>query len=171
MVLKNCLMAKLIIPLLDDNIAKEDVSENSGLVGIYTEDINKPYLDNHIFLMYDTDVNTIEAMNRYRKFRQLDTLYNYRYVIINRKHYIIYTFTRVNNKEINNIIDNGLVLKHKDALNIYNFWKDLDEKTSRRIFRINYTNSIDLKSVLPEEDYYPYEDKLPQRMDNKKPVE
>mgnify|MGYP007054770753 CR=1 FL=1 len=159
--LKSYLVTKLLIPLLDDNITKEDVSPNSGFVAAYTEDINRPYLDNHIFLLYDTEVNTIEAMNRYKKFRCLDTLYNYRYVIVNRKHYMIYTFTRVNNKEITNIINTGLVSKHKDALNIYNFWKDLDEDTTRRIFKLKYSNSIELIHSVPEEDYYPYEDKLP----------
>ena len=75
MELKSYLLAKLIIPLLDDNITREDVSPNSGFVGIYTEDINKPYLDNHIFLLYDSEVNTIEAMNRHKKFKLLDDIY------------------------------------------------------------------------------------------------
>ena len=53
MELKNYnLTTKLIIPLLDDNIVLEDVSEESGFVNAYTDDINKPFYDNHIFLLY-----------------------------------------------------------------------------------------------------------------------
>ena len=44
---------KLIIPLLDKNLTKEMVSPEAGFVGAYTNDVNKPALDDHILLMYD----------------------------------------------------------------------------------------------------------------------
>ena len=57
MELKNYnLTTKLIIPLLDDNIVLEDVSEESGFINAFTDDINKPFYDNHIFFIFSYKV-------------------------------------------------------------------------------------------------------------------
>ena len=72
------LTTKLIVPLLDDNIVLEDVSEESGFVNAYTDDINKPFYDNHIFLLYKS-VDTIESLRRFQKFNKLTTIHNIRY--------------------------------------------------------------------------------------------
>ena len=83
MELKNYnLTTKLIIPLLDDNIVLEDVSEESGFVNAFTDDINKPFYDNHIFLLYKS-VDTIESLRRFQKFNKLTTIHNIRYITIN----------------------------------------------------------------------------------------
>ena len=61
-----------ILPLIDDSITLDDISINSGFINAYTEDINRPYLEDKVFLLYDSKVNTAESMNRFRKFRDLD---------------------------------------------------------------------------------------------------
>ena len=155
MELKNYnLTTKLIIPLLDDNITLEDISEESGFVNAFTEDINKPYYDNHIFLLYKS-VDTIESLRRFQKFNVLETIHNIRYITINKEHYIVYTFVKIN-KDINNILKCGQCFNPKDALEINNFWKDIDNDLFQRLFIPQYEYTKDIKDVLPEEDYYPY---------------
>ena len=155
MELKNYnLTTKLIIPLLDDNITLEDVSEESGFVNAFTEDINKPYYDNHIFLLYKS-VDTIESLRRFQKFNILETIHNIRYITINKEHYIVYTFVKIN-KDINNILKCGQCFNPKNSLEINNFWKNIDNDLFQRLFIPQYEYSKDIKDVLPEEDYYPY---------------
>ena len=82
-----------ILPLIDDSITLDDISINSGFINAYTEDINRPYLEDKVFLLYDSKVNTAESMNRFRKFRDLDTLYNMKYIQINKHPYTVYCFS------------------------------------------------------------------------------
>lgn len=155
MELKNYnLTTKLIIPLLDDNIVLEDVSEESGFVNAFTDDINKPFYDNHIFLLYKS-VDTIESLRRFQKFNKLTTIHNIRYITINNEHYIVYTFVKIN-KDINNILKCGQCFNPKNSLEINNFWKNIDNDLFQRLFIPQYEYSKDIKDILPEEDYYPY---------------
>lgn len=155
MELKNYnLTTKLIIPLLDDNITLEDISEEAGFVNAYSSDINRPYLENHIFLMYKS-IDTIECLNRYQKFNKLDTIYNKTYITINGEHYIVYTFIK-KNKEINKILKCGQCFNKKEALNINNFWKNIDNDMFQRLFAPQFEYSKKINDVLPEEDYYSY---------------
>lgn len=159
MVLKNYnLIAKLIVPLLDENIKLEDLSKESGFVNAYTEDINKPFYYNHIFLLYES-VDTKESLERFQKFNKLKTIHNRRYVTINNKHYIVYTFIKIN-KDINNILKCGQVFNPKNSLIINKFWKDLDSEMFQKCFHPRYELSEEIKDILPEEDYYPYEPQL-----------
>ena len=148
------LTTKLIIPLLDDNITLEDVSEKSGFIGAYNYDINRPYLENHIFLMYKS-IDTIECLNRYQKFNKLDTIYNKTYITIKGEHYIVYTFVKTNN-EINKILKCGQCFNPKNSLKINNFWKNIDNDMFQRLFAPQFEYSKKINDVLPEEDYYSY---------------
>ena len=155
MELKNYnLTTKLIIPLLDDNIVLEDVSEESGFVNAFTDDINKPFYDNHIFLLYKS-VDTIESLRRFQKFNKLTTIHNIRYITINNEHYIVYTFVKIN-KDINNILKCGQCFNPKNSFEINNFWRNIDNDLFQRLFIPQYEYSKDIKDILPEEDYYPY---------------
>ena len=145
---------KLIVPLLDDNLTLDDVCEDSGFVNAFTEDINKPFYDNHIFLLYKS-IDTKKSLDRFQKFNKLETIHNSRYITIDREHYIVYTFIK-RNKNINNILKCGQCFNPKDALEINNFWKNIDNDLFQRLFVPQYEYSKDIKDVLPEEDYYPY---------------
>lgn len=156
MELKNYnLITKLIVPLLDDNLVLDDVCEASGFINAFTDDINKPFYDNHIFLLYKS-IDTKESLNRFQKFNQLETIHNKRYITINKEHYIVYTFIK-KDKNINNILKSGQCFNPKDSLLINNFWKDIDADMFQRLFTPHYEYSKKIKEILPEEDYYPYE--------------
>lgn len=156
-------VSKLVVPLLDDNIDPDDLSLESGFINAYTDDINRPYFDNHIFLMYDSNIATVKSMNRFRKFKALGTLFTSRYVTINKKHYIIYVFSRVpKGNELKNVLNGSGCISAAAKLSIYNFWKDVPfESYSHEIFLPHFRFCKPVQAELPEEDYYPYEQEKP----------
>ena len=112
-----------ILPLVDDSITLDDVSTNSGFINAYTEDINRPYLEDKVFLLYDSKVNTVESMNRFRKFRDLDTLYNMKYIQINKHPYTVYCFSNpTNKKDISSLISIGKKIKTNESFKLIKFW-------------------------------------------------
>ena len=84
---------KLIVPLLDKSFEKEDISEESGFVEGYLQDINRPYLDNHIFLLYDGKLDTVAKLKRDEKIRKMPTLYGRYTIHIKNVPYLLYVFS------------------------------------------------------------------------------
>ena len=64
-----------IVPLLDDNLTWRDLTVESGFINAYTSDKNRPYLEDKVFLVYDSSVNTRESLDRYCKLKNLDTVF------------------------------------------------------------------------------------------------
>lgn len=151
-------VSKLIVPLLDDTLTREDLLPDSGFVDAYTEDINRPYLEDMVFLMYKSKAP--KALLRFIKFKKLDTIHSTRYITINKEHYTVYAFNKVKNKkDINNLISGKDISSTNNKLRIYNFWQKSEiESLIDRIFGIHYRFSDSIREILPEEDYYPYEE-------------
>jgi hypothetical protein len=149
-----------IVPLLDDNITWSDLTVESGFINAYTTDKNRPFLEEKIFLIYDSSVNTKESMNRYKKFRQLDSLYNTKYITINNKHYMIYCFSKLKyKKDINNLQLVGKTSTIDAALEINRFWTNVPvPELAQRLFLNTYRFGESMNAELPEEDYYSYEE-------------
>lgn len=148
-----------IVPLLDDNITQSDLSEESGFVNAYTNDINRPYLYDNIFLMYKSSANTIESMNRFKKFKQLDTIHNTIYITINGEHYIVYTFQKVKNRlDVKNLLIGSKCIDLNSKLYISNFWGcTTANDLTYRLFLPHYKLGDTIEATFPEEDFYPYE--------------
>lgn len=141
---------KTIIPLIDDNISKEDINESEGFINAYTEDINRPYLDCHVFLMYNWD--DIKSVRVFYKFRNLSSFYGYKIIYIKGKPYIVYTF--VSNSLINRLKRGTAILRDVNKLRILQFWQFKDPWITLNVMR--GTISCDSpQEVLPEEDYLP----------------
>ena len=51
---------KVLIPLLGENMMLEDISEDVVFYDAYTSNIDNPYLDSHIFLVYSNLCHTDE---------------------------------------------------------------------------------------------------------------
>lgn len=150
-----------ITPLLNDKITLNDITEESGFINAYTSDINRPYLEDKIFLLYDSHVNTKESLERFCKFKNLDTLHNMTYMTINKHHYTVYCFNNpIYKEEINNLKNIGKTNNLNTNLKIYNFWKDVPiPKLNERLFFPNCCFGEYINAELPEEDYYDYLDK------------
>lgn len=146
---------KLIIPLLDNVITKADLSEKAGFVGAYSEDINRPYLDNHIFLLYAYNVLTNEAIETWKKLKEARNLYNvYKFKIKNIP-FIMFAFTIIN-KSIKYIIYDSIALNENEKMRIISFWNLQDADINRYMLNpkcVMYNKFVN--NVIPEQDYEP----------------
>ena len=143
---------KFIIPLLNENITLKDISNQAGFVDIYSEDINRPYLDNHIFLMYDMST-TKEAFETNIKLKSMKNLYNVYNIKINNNSYTLYAFT-ITSKSIKNIKRNAFSFSDKEKMRIFAFWNFTDINA----FMLNPMSLLRIcfvSKVVPEEDYIP----------------
>lgn len=154
-------VSKFIVPLLDDNLTLEDISEESGFVNAFSTDKNRPYLEDKVFLLYKSTTNTVESLTRFRKFNSLDTIYNTRFITIKGEHYTVYAFNRVAyRKDIKNLLTGNSLVSLQAKLEISNFWKTLPtDDLNLRLFLPHYRFAENIEATVPEEDFYPYEQK------------
>lgn len=143
-----------MVPLCDSNITWQDLTVEAGYVNAYTTDKNRPYLEDKVFLVYKSNVNTKESLERFIKFSHLETVHTIRYVKINKKHYTIYCFSNPKYiKDIKYLRNMGKPLTTKASLDIYKFWNnvpvpDLDD----RLFSSYYKLGDFIEAEIPEED-------------------
>lgn len=146
---------KLIIPLIDNGIKLSDLSAQSGFVNIFSEDINRPYLDNHIFLLYSSTVLTNEAFEREARFKTLKSYYNMYEVEIGGMAFVLYAFV-ILNKSIKNIMSGSVTLSIDDKNRINAFWNLSDRDVNTYMLNPLYVMySKFVNNVVPEEDYRP----------------
>lgn len=144
---------KLIIPILDDIFELKDFSEESGFIDAYLENINKPYLDNHIFLLYDGNLDTAEKLERDCKIRKSKYLYSRETIRINNKYYLLYTFINTS-KYILKLREGILPAGEKDFMKIILFWQLKDGFINSLIY--DRRRSFETKGIIvPEQDYVP----------------
>lgn len=148
------LTLKLIIPQLDDILTIDDLSEKSGFVGAYTSDINRPYLDNHTFLMYDLSNKTKEAYDREWKFRKLSNLHGWNIIYIKDKPYKIYTFCN-HTEDIQNCIKGKHPNNTISLSKVATFWNNTDITVIDYLFQSKLGDLEIDTSTVPEEDYRP----------------
>ncbi len=147
-------VSKFIVPLIDDNITEADLSEEAGFVDAYTEDKNRPYLEDKVFLMYKP-TRTQQSLDTYLKLSKLDSLYNIKYITINREHFTIYCFVTLN-KDINQLKKGSRFKSVNSRVRILNFWSTKSDDLVRRVFLPDFQFNEPIREELPEEDYYPY---------------
>ena len=151
-----------IVPLMDDNLTWRDLTVESGFINAYTTDKNRPYLEDKVFLVYDSEVNTKESLERYCKFEHLDTVFNKRYITINKHHYTVYCLNNPKyKKDINQLKSIGKVYNAQTASEITCFWNNVPvPELAARLYYPTYRSGESIIAELPEEDYYPYEESL-----------
>ena len=138
---------KAIIPLIDNGISLDDIQDNT-FVGCFTEDKNRPFLDNHIFLLYKWGKE--KSTKVFYKFRQIKSFYGYKVMYINGESYIVYAFT--SNPSINRLKKGNAILGDVSKLRILRFWQYKDDWVTINIMR--GTVMCDPASgTVPEEDY------------------
>ena len=151
------LQMKLIIPLLDDEITKEDISPEAGFIDAYNYDINRPSLEDCIFLMYDETCRTDAANKRYYKFSKLKTIRSRKTICVNKHPYIIYTFV-VTNTDLHNLLKGMRHTKTASYTRFVQFWSASDGMVNRYVLFPMTDFNYERHSV-PEADYqYTLED-------------
>jgi len=147
------LALKYIIPLLDNHLTKETISEKAGFVNAFTNDINKPYLDNHILLMYDFEAShTKELTNRAYifayKIKKKPFLHR-----INNKWYSIYALPIINGNARKYRTSGIPSFSESDRLKMINFWGTSDSDINKMITNPFTTLTTFEESTIAEEDY------------------
>lgn len=144
---------KFILPLLDENLTKDDIEPEAGFVDMYSKDINRPYLDNHYFLLYKNDITTTKEFERDKKFKDLKTISGTYFISIKGIRYKLYAFTVADNT-IRYMSKGSMLLSSDKKLRIYKFWNFTDDEVNEHMCNNASCTSYKFeKKILPEQDY------------------
>lgn len=142
---------RTIVPLIDSELELKDFDEDTGFVGAYVEDVDRPYLDNHVFLLYRWTDDIRKRTLIFYKFRELKSFHSYRIIYIDGQPMIVYTFT--SNMDINHLKRGGNVIRDVSKQRILQFWNFTDSWITLNVMRGTIAGSP--SSPLPLEDYMP----------------
>lgn len=145
-------LMKIAIPLLNEQLELKDIQDCSGFVNAYFEDINKPALDYHLFMMYDPYAKGDNIANCFYKLNKLNNKYSMRVAYIKGKPYYIYTFTI--NKTIDLLRDGNIFLSTAQKQRVLQFWDWKDAWITNNIL-LGVLGDTPDNSRVPEEDYAP----------------
>lgn len=144
-------ITKLILPLAADCIDLSDLSENAGFVDAFVYDINRPTLNNHLFLLYK--VNTGKWLITNSKLRKSNNLYSVKTIRIDGVDYVIYTLCTIG-KVFNCIREGRHPSTEDEYLKIFKFWMFTDEYINKLLtFRYAPYETEGIELTVPEEDY------------------
>lgn len=143
---------KFIIPLLDKRLTLEDISEDAGFCGMATYDPNRPYLDNHIFLVYSIEM-TNKAISTRKKLASLD-IHNKIDCRIQEKPYRVFCFPIIR-ESILNLMSNVISLSDDEILQVYKFWNFNDSDINKYMVNNQYIPELFKETKVPEFDFSP----------------
>ena len=143
---------KITLPLIDSGFSKEDIKEDTGFKGLYFKDVDRPYLDNHIFMLYKWDNNNSNTTKIFYKFRDLKSFYGYKIKYIDNEAYAVYAFT--SNALVNRLKQGSSCLRDVNKARILEFWGLDDAWITLNVIRGTIACDRTLNS-LPLEDYLP----------------
>lgn len=147
-------LLKIILPLTDEfNLT--DLDKNKGFVDAYLSDIDRPFLDSHLFLMYEWgDKKNIDIFYR---FQEMKKFYNYRIIYIDKKPMIVYCFVIID-LSIKCLLDCGGALNDKQRLRVLQFWQFTDSEINAEIIRGTMIIDYAKQDSVPLGDYLPTEE-------------
>lgn len=140
---------KFIIPLVNSELTMSDIADDTGFIGAYVEDIDRPYLDSHVFLMYKWDKDIPNGQSVFYKFKNLNSFHSYSIRYINDECFIVYVFT--SNRDINHLKGGGSIIGESSKQRILQFWMFTDNVVTGYVMR--GTMACKLPPPLPAEDY------------------
>lgn len=132
-----------LLPLLFNDISI--LGSRFKFVGIYTTDINRPQLSNHIFLLFESigNVNTYEELSE--KMRKNPLFHSHYTIKTNGVFYDVYSFALgagAASKEIEHVLNNNAVaISYKNKKNILKYWdKNIQSLEHRYLFDDSYNS-------------------------------
>lgn len=143
---------KILIPQISNILTKEDLKTDCGFIDAFTNDINDPWLDNHIFLMYEYNTSTKKRYNLYKKLISDESLYTHKVYTINKKKYDIYIYRLINTLQNESLKENKFLFTYNEKAKILDFWGN-EEKD---LYQYLLNNKYDIKyeqKFIPEIDY------------------
>jgi hypothetical protein len=155
MVLRSYDMSKatrFVLPLISDKITKDIIKPSTGFVDTYTTDIDRPFLEDCVFLVYKS-VNTLDRINVANLLESLDSFYSKKFLTINDEHYTMYAFKNPKkHKDIFNLKNFGFSWSVESKLRVYHFWKEFDNvELNKSLFGDWRIDKIE--NISPARDY------------------
>lgn len=145
---------KVLIPLLDPVLKKEDLTKESGFVDAYIFDKNRPYIENSIFLMYDLGIANKTSNEREYRMRSCKNVSNSLIEFIGGKAYKIYAFPLVG-ADMKKVFKGFKPVSMGGANRVLGFWGGTDSSVNMTMLDRSVTKMyLDWKTV-PEFDYRP----------------
>jgi len=146
----------LLLPLTTEESKAENYLEGyeTALMNAFNHDINKPYLDNHIHLVFDTSMFRTIEVDSITKDKKQDMISHYRISGVFVKSYAIKIKDEYLSSK-NLILDNKIFnLRYDIKIKIFKFWNlKADSKLFKVLFEEGNPKEDITKEVLPEEDY------------------
>lgn len=144
-------LIKIAIPLINDNISLSDINEKTEFYNAYLYNKNKPFLDNHIFLLYKMNDWSEEKIKTFKKLKSINNFYGCFDFYKDGNLYKLFIFT--SNKTINLLKEGKISLTDSQKIKVLKFWNFNDNLMYIRFMNnINYINPNTLEEI-PEEDY------------------
>lgn len=147
-------LIKLALPILNSEITKKDIDSNTGFYGAYFDDKNRPWLTNHMFLLYDLSSTSVEQNRTFYKFKNLANLHSIKYITVNNKTYKEFIFT--SNSTVNKLSEGIALLTNEQRLQILKFWNFTDKWINYDFLgekNLLFPEEVRLLESVPEEDY------------------
>lgn len=145
---------KVLIPLLDPVLKKEDLTKKSGFVDAYIFDKNRPYIENSVFLMYDLSIANNTSNEREYRMRSCKNVSNSLIEFIGGKAYKIYAFPLVG-ADMKKVFKGFKPVSMRGANRVLGFWEGTDSSVNMTMLDRSVTKMyLDWKTV-PEFDYRP----------------
>lgn len=139
------------MPLAINNLSVDDLTEEKGFINAFTDDLNRPYLDNHIFLMFERNANSHEKFKTYLKIKNDPDLQGIHHCKINGKWVTIYSYVYKNTFDAQILKTGAAMISNNANVKIMRFWKGLDDDINDYFINRNYV-LINEGETIPEED-------------------
>lgn len=151
---------KFIVPLLFKNYSRFLSYSNFGFVNAYLTDKNRPYLDKHLFMVYETTSSVTKFKELDDAMRSHPNFYSHYSVKVNGKFYEVYSFLRdvgPYKEEIAELInENYHLIRYDTKIKILDFWPfGIKSPEHKYLFNLDdvITPKLELlKEIIPEED-------------------
>ena len=145
----------IILALLfnDKDLTKKDIFIK-GFMNIFFTDIERPYLDNHVFIMYDTNEVDGDYVRLLSKIENMPNYYSSYNIMISGVWYKVFCFTvpPAYKKELD-LLKKGRLTDIKDPTKGMILQYNFDEIRELSAFMSN--NIDELVKIIPEQNYIP----------------
>jgi len=151
------LATKFIVPLMFQKYSRFLNYTNFGFVNLYTADINRPYLDKHVFLVYETTANVGQYNELNETLKAHPNFYSKYGIRLDKKFYEVYAFLYDIGEYKSAIVEilsgTGCLLPYQTKVKILKFWPyKIDSKEHEYLFNeISFYKEIK-EDIIPEED-------------------
>lgn len=139
---------KFVIPLLANNLTKEDFTKKTGFIGAYTKDPDNPTSFDSFYLAFDDRVRTDESQELARKLSMCRNVKKVYVKHVDSVPYLIYSFWIHTN--IKNLFKDCVTISTRQKLRIANFWGADDDCTKELLN--NFVFSKLSQTVMPLDD-------------------